>query len=109
MTTLTHWWAILSESGAMLLLRWSWQTLLLLGSAWLAVKCYRSKAPALRHQLWLCALVAITVLPFWAAITHWVPVPQPTSKAIIYLVEMPTAIFAPAPEPAMSAEPETAR
>lgn len=109
METLTHLWTTFSEGGAAFLLRWSWQALLMLGGVWLVVKCYRSKAPALRHQVWLCALAAVTLLPLWVAITYWVSVPQPTSKAIIYVVEAPATIFAPVTEPVAQAEPSDGR
>ena len=36
----------------------------LLAAAWLAVLCLRTKAAALRHQVWCLALASVLLLPF---------------------------------------------
>ena len=42
-----------------MVLVWSWQAAVLLACVWAGLKIFRVKSPALRHQVWLFALIAI--------------------------------------------------
>ncbi|MGH9803144.1 MAG: M56 family metallopeptidase, partial [Blastocatellia bacterium] len=75
--------------GFVWLLAWSWQSLLLLGGTWLGLKIWRAKSPALRHHLWLAALVAVTLLPMLSAAIERLPLPQSNSRALAYVPAIP--------------------
>ncbi|HEY7181272.1 MAG TPA: hypothetical protein VIC84_07630, partial [Blastocatellia bacterium] len=52
-----------SAKGAAWLLVWSWQAAVLLACVWAGLKVFRVKSPALRHQVWLLALIAVAAMP----------------------------------------------
>src|SRR6059036_474835 len=60
------------------LFTWSWQALLLLFAAWLALKLGRSKSAALHYQVWLIATMATTMLPLLTALRQSVRLPAAT-------------------------------
>ncbi|MBP6823770.1 MAG: M56 family metallopeptidase, partial [Acidobacteria bacterium] len=89
------------SKGFAWMLAWSWQTLLLLGAVWLGLKICRAKSPALRHHVWLAALVAVALLPLLAAVAERLPLPQTQNRAIQFVAAIP--------QPAMTIElPPTA-
>ena len=94
-----------SESATVWLLRWSWQALLLLSSVCLVVKGYRSQAPAFRHYIWLCGLVAVATLPFWDAVAGRLPLLQPPGSAFISVLDMPAVVIARLPVAAVESAP----
>jgi beta-lactamase regulating signal transducer with metallopeptidase domain len=98
MNTLTHWLAPYAESGILFLLHWSWQSLLLLASAWLLVRCCRSQTATMRHQIWLCALVSVAILPLWAVVVGWFPLAPSSGRAIAWIAEMPAVVIASTPK-----------
>lgn len=55
------------------LLAWSWQTLLLLGVAWVAIKLDRSRSATTRYRIWLIALVAVSALPLLGLLLYQLP------------------------------------
>jgi beta-lactamase regulating signal transducer with metallopeptidase domain len=63
---------IISLSGNAIrwLLTWSWQVCLLLGVAWVVLKLYRSRSPAIRYRIWLIAIIAVSALPLLTTISH---------------------------------------
>jgi len=86
-----------SAKGAAWLLVWSWQALALLTVVWLALKICRVKSPALRHQVWLIALVTVALLPLLAAVVKRLPLPQSNSRALSYVTAIPRAVIVAAP------------
>ncbi len=82
-----------ASDGAHWLWAWSWQALGLLACIWLAQRIRRTNAPALRHQVWLCGLIAVAVLPFCALFLQWFPLlPLPPANPTF-------SVFTPAPSP----------
>ncbi len=52
------------------LFTWSWQSFLLLGVAWVALKLDRSRSAATRYRIWLIAILAASALPLISALIH---------------------------------------
>lgn len=77
------------SKGFAWLLAWSWQALLLLGAVWLGVKIWRAKSPALRHHVWLAALLVVALLPMLAAVVEKLPLPQPQNRALNFVATIP--------------------
>lgn len=94
------------NKGFIWLLVWSWQALLLIGAVWLGLKLWRTKSPALRHHVWLAALLAVALLPMLTAIIEKLPLPLPQNRAIQFVATMPQPIttieLPPATEAAVS-------
>ncbi|MDX2041661.1 MAG: M56 family metallopeptidase [Acidobacteriota bacterium] len=88
MTAWTNFVAV-GGKGFVWLLAWSWQTLLLLGGVWLALKLCRVKSPALRHHVWLASLIAVALLPLLATALERLPMPQSNSRALAYVPTIP--------------------
>lgn len=95
MTALTDWLIATASQSAGALLMWSWQALVLLGCVWLALKICRVKSPALRHQIWLIALITVALLPLLAAAARRLP--QSNSRALSYVTAIPRAVIAASP------------
>src|SRR5262245_23245092 len=81
-----------SAKGAAWLLVWSWQAAVLLACVWLGLKILRVKSPALRHQVWLFALIAVVAMPALSGVVQKLPLPQPNYKALSYAVELPRIV-----------------
>jgi len=87
----------IAGNGAEWLLAWSWQALALLAGVGLGLKLCRTKSPALRHQIWLIALVTVALLPLLAAAAQRLPLPQSNNRTLSYMTAIPRAVMAPAP------------
>jgi beta-lactamase regulating signal transducer with metallopeptidase domain len=112
MNTLTNPFVMASAKGAAWLLVWSWQAAVLLACVWAGLKICRVKSPALRHQVWLFALIAVAAMPVLSAIVQNLPLPQPSNRALSYAVELPRIVvtngdapFVRNPSPAVSVKP----
>src|SRR5262245_8491425 len=81
-----------SAKGAAWLLVWSWQAAVLLACVWLGLEVFRVKSPALRHQVWLFALIAVVAMPALSGVVQKLPLPQPNYKALSYAVEFPRMV-----------------
>src|SRR5215467_5332150 len=81
-----------SAKGAAWLVVWSWQTAILIGCVWAGLKIFRVKSPALRHQVWLFALIAIATMPALSGVVQKLHLPQPNNKALSYAVEFPRIV-----------------
>jgi hypothetical protein len=57
------------------LFTWSWQALLLLGAAWVALRLDRSRSAAVRYKVWLIAVVAVAALPLLGALSQSLRLP----------------------------------
>ena len=64
-----------SRQLASLLLAWSWQMLLVLAAAWLAIKFDRSRSAATRYRVWLIAILVSAILPLLSMISKSLPGP----------------------------------
>jgi beta-lactamase regulating signal transducer with metallopeptidase domain len=82
-----------SAKGAAWLLVWSWQAAVLLVCVWVGLKIFRVKSPALRHQVWLFALIAVVAMPVLSGVVQSLPLPQPNNKALTYAVEFPKIVI----------------
>ena len=80
------------SNGFVWLTAWSWQALLLLGAVWLGLKLCRAKSPALRHHVWLTALVAVALLPVVAAVAEKLPLLQTQNRALNFVATIPQPI-----------------
>jgi beta-lactamase regulating signal transducer with metallopeptidase domain len=114
MNALTNPFVAASAKGAAWLLVWSWQAAVLLAFVWAGLKIFRVKSPALRHQVWLFAFIAVAVMPALSGVVQSLPLPQPNSRALSYAVELPRIVVtndaAPVvqnPSAAASAKPST--
>lgn len=58
------------------LVLWSWHASLLLGCAWLLSRLSRSRPAWIRHHIWLCALVAVFILPIFSGVASRLPIPD---------------------------------
>jgi beta-lactamase regulating signal transducer with metallopeptidase domain len=103
-----------SAKGAAWLLVWSWQAAVLLACVWAGLKIFRVKSPALRHQVWLFALIAVAAMPILGGVVQNLLLPQPSHRALSYAVELPRIVVtnAAAPvvqnlSPAASAKPSS--
>src|SRR5262245_7862840 len=101
-----------SAKAAAWLLVWSWQAAVLLACVWAGLKICRVKSPALRHQVWLFALIAVASMPILSGVVQSLPLPQPSYRALSYAVELPRIVVtndaAPVvqnPSPAVSVKP----
>ncbi|MGH9834380.1 MAG: hypothetical protein ACRD9Y_15270, partial [Blastocatellia bacterium] len=97
MNALTNWLIATAGQGAAALLVWSWQALALLACVWLALKICRVKSPALRHQVWLIALITVALLPLLSAAVKRLPLPESNSRALSYVSAIPRAVIVAAP------------
>ncbi|HZF40761.1 MAG TPA: M56 family metallopeptidase, partial [Blastocatellia bacterium] len=92
MNALTNPFVTASAKGAAWLLLWSWQAAVLLACVWAGLKIFRVKSPALRHQVWLFALIAVAAMPALSGVVQSLPLPQPNSRALSYAVELPRIV-----------------
>lgn len=69
-----------ARAGALWLLAWSWQVLLLLGAVWLMLQVGRVKAAVVRHQLWLAGLIAVALLPLCSFVARQLPQPKAAAE-----------------------------
>jgi len=83
----------LATQGALGLLVWSWQALVLLACVWAGLKALRVKSPALRHQVWLIALIAVVAMPVLSGVVENLHLPQSNNKALSYVVELPKIVI----------------
>src|SRR5262245_8243043 len=116
MNALTNPFVTASAKTAAWLLVWSWQAAVLLACVWAGLRIFRVKSPALRHQVWLFALIAVAAMPILSGVVQNLPLPQPSNRALSYAVELPRIVVtndaAPLvqnPSPAVSAKPPTKR
>src|SRR4030095_6258770 len=116
MNALMNMYVTASAKAAAWLLVWSWQAAVLLACVWAGLKICRVKSPALRHQVWLFALIAVAAMPILGGIIQNLPLPQPSHRALSYAVELPRIVVTNAaaplvqnPSPALSARPSTKR
>src|SRR5262245_12501597 len=114
MNALTNPFVTASAKAAGWLLVWSWQAAVLLACVWAGLKIFRVKSPALRHQVWLFALIAVAAMPILSGVVQNLPLPQPSNRALSYAVELPRIVVttdaAPVVQnlsPAVNAEPST--
>src|SRR5215475_4111043 len=92
MNALTNPFVMASAKGAVWLLVWSWQAAVLLACVWAGLKVFRVKSPALRHQVWLLALIAVSAMPALSGVVQSLPLPKPYNKALNYAVEFPRIV-----------------
>jgi beta-lactamase regulating signal transducer with metallopeptidase domain len=92
MNMLTNPFVAASAKGAAWMLVWSWQAAVLLACAWAGLKIFRVKSPALRHQVWLFALIAVAAMPILGGVVQNLPLPQPSHRALSYAVELPRIV-----------------
>jgi beta-lactamase regulating signal transducer with metallopeptidase domain len=92
MNALTNQFVTASAKGAAWLLVWSWQAAVLLACVWAGLKIFRVKSPALRHQVWLFALIAVASMPILSGVVQNLPLPQPNNRALSYAVELPRIV-----------------
>jgi beta-lactamase regulating signal transducer with metallopeptidase domain/biopolymer transport protein ExbD len=116
MNALTNPFVTASAKAAGWLLVWSWQAAVLLACVWAGLRIFRVKSPALRHQVWLFALIAVASMPILSGVVQNLPLPQPSNRALSYAVELPRIVvtddaapLAQTPSPAVSAKPTTKR
>src|SRR5215475_8215524 len=114
MNALTNPFVMASAKTAAWLLVWSWQAAVLLACVWAGLRIFRVKSPALRHQVWLFALIAVVAMPVLNGVAQKLPLPQLNNKALSYAVEFPRIVVtndaAPVvqnPRPAVSVKPST--
>src|SRR5262245_20935588 len=93
MNTLINPFVMASAKGAAWLLVWSGQAAVLLASVWAGLKIFRVKSPALRHQVWLFALIAVVAMPVLSSVVENLPLPQPNNKALKLAVELPRIVI----------------
>src|SRR5262245_9648553 len=92
MNALIYPFVMASAKGAAWLLVWSWQAAVLLACVWAGLKIFRAKSPALRHQVWLFALIAVAAMPILGGVVQNLPLPQPDNRALSYAVELPRIV-----------------
>ena len=92
MNMLTNPFVMASAKGAAWLLVWSWQAAVLIACVWAGLKIFRVKSPALRHQVWLFALIAVAAMPILGGVVQNLPLPQPSHRALSYAVELPRIV-----------------
>jgi len=112
MNELINTFVMVSAKGATWLLVWSWQAAVLLACVLAGLKIFRVKSPALRHQVWLFALIAVASMPVLSGVVQSLPLPQPSNRALSYAVELPRIVVTDDaepvvqnPSPAVSAKP----
>jgi len=94
-----------SAKGAAWLLAWSWQAAILLACVWAGLKIFRVKSPALRHQVWLFALIAVAATPILSGVARNLPLPQSKNRPLSYVVELPQTVVATGAEPVVQNAP----
>src|SRR5262245_50220647 len=90
----------LANQGAVELLTWSWQALILLACVWAGLKLLRVQSPALRHHIWLLGLLMVAILPLGAKVARALPEPTPQQwrgEALRYAAELPRLVIEPLP------------
>src|SRR5262245_3214796 len=92
MNALTNPYVTASAESAARLLVWSWQAAVLLACVWAGLNIFRVKSPALRHQVWLFALIAVAAMPILGGVVRNLPLPQPNNRALSYAVELPRIV-----------------
>ncbi|HKC84337.1 MAG TPA: M56 family metallopeptidase [Blastocatellia bacterium] len=92
MNALTNPFVTASAKGAAWMLVWSWQAAVLLACVLAGLKICRVKSPALRHQVWLFALIAVAAMPVLGGVVKSLPLPQPSNRALSYAVELPRIV-----------------
>src|SRR5215510_14250263 len=95
MNTPSGWLITTAGKGAAGLLAWSWQAMVLLLCVWAGLKIFRAKAPALRHQVWFIALIAVAALPLCAKLAQRFPALRPAGATMRYAPVMSYVIEAP--------------
>src|SRR5215475_8243005 len=93
MIALINPFVVASAKGAAWMLVWSWQAAVLLACVWAGLKIFRVKSPALRHQVWLFALIAVVAMPVLSGVVQNLPLPQPSNRALSYAVELPRIVI----------------
>jgi beta-lactamase regulating signal transducer with metallopeptidase domain/biopolymer transport protein ExbD len=93
MNMLTNPFVTASAKGAAWLLVWSWQAAVLIACVWAGLKIFRVKSPALRHQVWLFALIAVAAMPILSGVVRNLPLPQSNNRALSYAVELPRIVI----------------
>src|SRR5262252_8542272 len=92
MNPLPNPFVVASAKAAAWMLVWSWQAAVLLACVWAGLKIFRVKSPALRHQIWLFALIAVATMPVLGGVVKSLPLPQPSNRALSYAVELPRIV-----------------
>ena len=92
MNALTNPFVTASAKAAAWLLVWSWQAAVLLACVWAGLKIFRVKSPAMRHQVWLFALIAVATMPVLGGVIQSLPLPQTSYRALSYAVELPRIV-----------------
>jgi uncharacterized protein (TIGR02246 family) len=92
MNALTNPFVTASAKATAWLLVWSWQAAVLLACVWAGLKICRVKSPALRHQVWLFALIAVASMPILSGVVQNLSLPQPNNRALSYAVELPRIV-----------------
>src|SRR5215831_12136051 len=92
MNALTNPFVTASAKAAAWLLAWSWQAAVLLACVWAGLKIFRVKSPALRHQVWLFALIAVALMPVLGEVVQNLSLPQKSNRALSYAVELPRIV-----------------
>jgi beta-lactamase regulating signal transducer with metallopeptidase domain len=108
MNAMTNPFVVASAKGAAWLLVWSWQAAVLLACVWVGLKICRVKSPALRHNVWLLALVAVAAMPALSGVAQSLPLPQPKNTALTYAVELPRIVVTNDAAPIVQAPAPTA-
>lgn len=90
---------IAGSRGFAWLLTWSWQALLLLGGVWMGLKLWRTKSPALRHHVWLIALVTVALLPLLTVAAKRFPLLQSNNRTLHYVTAISGSVSASAVSP----------
>ncbi|HKX28741.1 MAG TPA: M56 family metallopeptidase [Blastocatellia bacterium] len=83
---------MIMEAGLSGLLIWSWQAAILIAGVWLMLKISRVQSAALRHRIWLLGLLAAAALPGWWFLVQVLPLPQPSSRALVEVAALPGII-----------------
>ena len=92
MNALTNPLVTASAKGAAWMLVWSWQAAVLIACVWAGLRIFRVKSPALRHQVWLFALIAVAAMPILSGVVQNLPLPQPSNRALSYAIELPRIV-----------------
>src|SRR5215475_15729424 len=92
MIALINPFVVASAKGAAWMLVWSFQVAVLLACVWAGLKIFRVKSPALRHQVWLFALIAVVTIPVLSGVVQNLPLPHPSNRALSYAVELPRIV-----------------
>jgi beta-lactamase regulating signal transducer with metallopeptidase domain len=94
-----------ANRGAVELLVWSWQALVLLACVWAGLKLLCVKTPSLRQYIWLIALLAVLSLPAWSLFSLKLPERQRwDNPALNYAAELPRLVIMPTVEPTLMAK-----